>query len=170
MQQGGIDESARTRAECPLEPTPPSPGLAVGWVWFRQIGVDAPQWRNDLAGSTPSPSWACGIFLDSFDLMFAHAKPRISTRFTYPRGACPHSALNCNINYSPPRHPRETGPKLCRLHSTGLGFPGGRQIPCSGIRIPCSGSNSALKFPARLRREFCKKTMQYQRISHIPFA
>jgi hypothetical protein len=23
-------------------------------------------------------------FLDSFDLMFAHAKPRISTRFTYP--------------------------------------------------------------------------------------
>ena len=44
------------------------------------------------------------------------------------------------------------------------------QIPCSGIRIPCSGSNSALKFPARLRREFCKKTMQYQRISHTPFA
>ena len=43
----------------------------------------------------------------------------------------------------------------------GLGFPR-RQIPCSGIRIPCSGSNSALKFPARLRREFCKKTTQYQ--------
>ena len=50
-----------------------------------------------------------------------------------------------------------------------LGFPGGRQIPCSGIRIPCSGSNSALKFPARLRREFCKKTMQYQRLSHYTF-
>ena len=52
----------------------------------------------------------------------------------------------------------------------GLGFSGERQIPCSRIRIPCSGSNLAPKFPARLRREFCKKTMQYQRISHTPFA
>lgn len=52
----------------------------------------------------------------------------------------------------------------------GLGFPGERQIPCSGVRIPCSGSNSALKFPARLRREFCKKTTQYQWFSHTPFA
>jgi hypothetical protein len=33
-----------------------------------------------------------------------------------------------------------------------------KSTSCSGIRIPCSGSNSALKFPARLRREFCKKT------------
>jgi Helix-turn-helix len=48
--------------------------------------------------------------------------------------------------------------------------PGGRQIPYSGVRIPCSGSNSALKFPARLRREFCKKTTQYQRFRHTPFA
>jgi hypothetical protein len=52
----------------------------------------------------------------------------------------------------------------------GLGFPGGRQIPCSGILSPCSGSNSALKFPARLRREFCKKTTQYHRFRRIPFA
>ena len=34
--------------------------------------------------STPSPSWACGIFLNSFDLLSAHAKPQISSRFTYP--------------------------------------------------------------------------------------
>ena len=39
----------------------------------------------------------------------------------------------------------------------GLGFPGGRQIPCPGIRIPCSGSNSAPKFPARLRRGILQK-------------
>ena len=175
--------------------------------------------------------------------------PRISTRFTYPRGASPHSALDCNINNSLPRHQRKTGPNsvgytqprgdnspwkspypngrigplmspnaghspglgrtwalgrgwrlklrrephivksavyACPRRSrgpgqcgrgpaphkslAGLGFQGGRQIPCSGIRIPCSGSNSALKFPARLRREFCKKTMQFQRISHTPFA
>ena len=43
LKQGGIDESARARAECPLEPIPPSPGLAVGRVWFRQIRVDTPQ-------------------------------------------------------------------------------------------------------------------------------
>jgi hypothetical protein len=52
----------------------------------------------------------------------------------------------------------------------GSRFPGGRQILCSGIRIPCSGPNSALKFPATVRREFCKKTAQYQRFSHKSFA
>jgi hypothetical protein len=52
-------------------------------------------------GLHSSPIVACGIFLDSFDLLSAHAKPRISTRFTYPRGACPHPALDCNINNSP---------------------------------------------------------------------
>jgi hypothetical protein len=32
--------------------------------------------------------------------------------------ACPHSALDCSINNSPPRHQRETDPKLCRLTRT----------------------------------------------------
>ena len=35
--------------------------------------------------------------------------------YVNPRGAYPHSALDCKINYSLPRHPRETGPKLSRL-------------------------------------------------------
>ena len=43
LKQGGIDESARARAECLLEPIPPSPGLAVGRICLRQIRVDAPQ-------------------------------------------------------------------------------------------------------------------------------
>ena len=53
--------------------------------------------------------------------------------------------------------------------SPGWDFREGAKFPAPGS-IPCSGSNSALKFPARLRREFCKKTMQYQRVSHTPFA
>jgi hypothetical protein len=33
---------------------------------------------------------------------------RVLDRFPYPPGACPHSALDCNINNSPPRHQRKT--------------------------------------------------------------
>jgi hypothetical protein len=46
LKQGGIDESARARAECALEPIPPRPGLAVGRICFRQIRVDIPQPRS----------------------------------------------------------------------------------------------------------------------------
>ena len=96
------------------------------------------------------------------------AMPRISTRFTNPRGACPPSALDCNINNSSAPSGGNWSKTLSATNRVGIS--GRAPNSRSGIRIPCSGSNSALKFPARLRREFCKKTMQYQRISHTPFA
>ena len=51
-----------------------------------------------------------------------------------------------------------------------LGFEAGRQVPCCGIEIPCLGSNSALKFPARRRREFCEKDAQHQLVRSDVFA
>jgi hypothetical protein len=124
----------------------------------------------------------------SFWLMFAHAPRRLASVLiqsaSYPRSASnivpdlrsDSKVVTRRLSCASPvvsargivaaAAKRDGAPQSL----AGLGFPGGRQIPCSGIRIPCSGSNSALKFPARLRREFCKKTMQYQRISHIPFA
>ena len=46
----------------------------------------------------------------------------------------------------------------------------GAKFPAPGFEFPARDQIRALKFPARLRSEFCKKTMQYQRISHTPFA
>jgi len=42
---------------------------------------------------TPAPSWARGIFFNTFDLMSAHVKPPIATHFAYPLEPAKGSAL-----------------------------------------------------------------------------
>ena len=150
---------------------PSGSSVAEGMKKISCNGYRFPPRMRALKSSSDFRSWANSDFRDMIlpanlvSLGFgSRAETQTETRAAHRQKRCVR--LPATQPRPRPVRPRAGAPQKSRR----VGFPGGRQIPCSGIRIPCSGSNSALKFPARLRREFCKKTMQFQRISHTPFA
>jgi hypothetical protein len=153
---------------------PSGSSVAEGMKKISCNGYRFPPRMRALKSSSDFRSWGNSDFRDMVlpanlvTLGFgSRAETQTETRAAHRQKRC--ARLPATQPRPRPVRPRPSGHGAPQSLA-GLGFPGGRQIPCSGIRIPCSGSNSALKFPARLRREFSKKTMQYQRISHAPFA